>query len=81
MTADLVDADVVAIEHLLWAREQGCSPAAALGRRPVRLRHPLAPAAPAGSPNRQRWSDPVRKAEKPRSQSQPGSCPLLIADL
>jgi hypothetical protein len=27
VTADTVDADVVAIEHLLWAREQGCSPA------------------------------------------------------
>jgi hypothetical protein len=27
MTPDPVDADVVAIEHLLWAREQGCSPA------------------------------------------------------
>jgi hypothetical protein len=27
MTADPVDADAIAIEHLLWAREQGCSPA------------------------------------------------------
>lgn len=27
MTADRADADAIAIEHLLWAREQGCSPA------------------------------------------------------
>jgi hypothetical protein len=30
MTPDLVDADAIAIEHLLWAREQGCSPAEVL---------------------------------------------------
>lgn len=27
MTRDAADADAVAIEHLLWSRERGCSPA------------------------------------------------------
>lgn len=27
MTRDVADADAIAIEHVLWVREQGCSPA------------------------------------------------------